>query len=70
MASPIRTRPVSQIYTPERLRTLLSNAEINAAPGWDSDFVSDLNDRFKTYGMDMLLSGLQRLHLERIASNF
>jgi hypothetical protein len=62
------SKPASECYTQERLRALLHDAESKAAPGWDTEFITDLSGRFKTYGMGVLLSTLQRHHLERIAN--
>lgn len=62
------SKPASQVYTAERLQTLLKSADGNAASGWDRNFISDMISRFKTYGMGMHISTLQRHHLERIAN--
>lgn len=67
MAGPIDNRPVSERYSQARLEQLLADADINAAPGWDRDFTTDLQNLYRQQGMNMLLSTLQQYHLERIA---
>ncbi len=62
-------KPASQIYSEKRLRALLQQADENATKDWDRNFVNDMADRFKTYGMGMYISNLQRHHLERIAND-
>lgn len=71
MGRVISTRPASSLYTPDRLRDLLSDAETNARNGsdWDRDFIETMQARLKQYGMGMHISSLQRHHLERIASS-
>ena len=69
MGRVISTRPASSLYTPDRLRDLLSDAETNASSDWDRDFIETMQARLKQYGMGMHISSLQRHHLERIASS-
>ncbi|NHR05754.1 hypothetical protein HA052_11135 [Chromobacterium haemolyticum] len=69
MSRVISTRPASSLYTPDRLRDLLSDAETNAHSDWDRDFIETMHARLKQYGMGMHISSLQRHHLERIASS-
>ncbi|KMN29625.1 hypothetical protein ACUXVY_18855 [Chromobacterium haemolyticum] len=69
MSRVISTRPASSLYTPDRLRDLLSDAETNASSDWDRDFIETMQARLKQYGMGMHISSLQRHHLERIASS-
>lgn len=66
---PRLSKPVSACYTHEKFQSLLSAADMNAAAGWDREFVDGLIDRSKTYGSSMHISTLQRHHLERIATN-
>lgn len=68
MAGPISSRPASERYSQKRLEKLLADAEFNAARDWDRNFITDMQSRYKTYGMGMHLSTLQRHHLERIAA--
>jgi ribosome assembly protein YihI (activator of Der GTPase) len=63
-------KPATQLYTAEKLKSLLNDADNNASSDWDRKFVDTLLDRFRQYGTDIYLSPLQRLHLERIASNY
>lgn len=62
------SKPASQHYTEAKLKQLLADAELNASRDWDSNFISDMLSRFKTYGMGMHISTLQKHHLERIAN--
>ncbi|WP_210425997.1 hypothetical protein [Chromobacterium violaceum] len=68
MGRVIATRPASSLYTPDRLRELLADAETNARSDWDRDFINTMQARLKQYGMGMHISTLQRHHLERIAN--
>ena len=69
MGRVIATRPASSIYTPDRLKELLSDAETNASSDWDRNFIDSMQERLRLYGMGMHISALQRHHLERIASS-
>lgn len=61
------SKPVSQSYSEKRFTQLLADADHNATRDWDRNFITDMQSRFKTYGMGMHISTLQKHHLERIA---
>lgn len=68
MAGLVLSKPASQCYSEKKLKQLLADADTNAARDWDRNFITDMQSRYKSYGMGMHLSTLQRHHLERIAS--
>ena len=68
MAGPGNSQPASERYSQKRLEKLLADAELNASRDWDCKFITDMQGRYKTFGMGMHITTLQKFHLERIAS--
>lgn len=68
MAGLVLSKPASQCYSEKKLKQLLADADTNAVQEWDRNFITDMQSRYKSYGMGMHLSTLQRHHLERIAN--
>ncbi len=68
MAGPGNSRPASERYSQKRLEKLLADAELNASRDWDCKFITDMQGRYKTFGMGMHITTLQKFHLERIAN--
>lgn len=67
MGGPTLSRPASEVYSEKQLKHLLAMAGMHAVKDWDRDFIRDMQDRYKQYGIGMFISTLQRHHLERIA---
>jgi len=67
MAGPGNSRPASERYSQKRLEKLLADAELNASRDWDCKFITDMQSRYKTFGMGMHITTLQQHQLERIA---
>lgn len=60
---------VADQYSEADFESLLEDARMNAANDWEEQFVSDLADRYASYGRRMFLSEAQQTQLERIASD-
>lgn len=57
--------------TLEEFENALDDAEINAARGWETDFVDSLRDRYEDYGDEMNFSEAQadKLAAIRLGTN-
>lgn len=60
---------VQDHFEDDEFESLLSAASMNAANDWESDFVSDMEERFDQYGRRMFLTDRQLEILERIAND-
>lgn len=61
---------VSDLYTGiAAFESLLDRAEDNAKDSWETEFVSDVRDKFTAYELEMFWSDKQDAILQRIANH-
>ena len=58
---------IKEVWTENEIIDVLNCAEFSAKSGWDMDFISDMQERFSEYGMEMMISDNQERHLRRLA---
>lgn len=58
---------VRDLYEEREFQDLLDEAENNASGRWETEFVSDMRDRFEEYGTGMFISDKQNEIINRIA---
>ncbi len=60
---------VADLYQDDEFEGLLSQAEDCAANDWETNFVSDMRDKWDQYGRRMFISDKQNDILNRIAND-